>query len=112
MDPELLQYFDIVCDKIDAHPSYGAKLEDAVRAGRNCPELHTRTRSGLLRVVCVRRSGGAARARAPLEEPAHLQDQETRQECAPRMGAFTGGSSRPTVARAVVFLDGVPFQEP
>jgi len=118
MDPGLLQYFDLVCDKIAAHPSYGAKLDDAVRAGRQLIlNYHTHgPEQGYCVSVCVRSEALAQLGlAAPLEELAHIRGiGKTREECAPRMEAFAAR----LVARhglelePVVFLDGAPFPGP
>lgn len=115
MDPELLQYFDLVCDKIDAHTSYGAKIEAAVGAGRQLVlNYHTHgPEQGYCVSVCVRSEALAQLGlAAPLEELAHIRGiGKTREECAPRMEAFAARLvARHRLEREpVVFLDGVPF---
>ncbi|MFN0008242.1 MAG: hypothetical protein ACKVXR_10065 [Planctomycetota bacterium] len=115
MDSGLLQYFDLVCDKIAAHPSYGAKLENAVRQGdRLILNYHTHGPDQAYCVsVCVRNETLAQLGLpAPLEELAHIRGiGKSREECGPRMEAF---AARLVVRHGlrqepVVFLDGDPF---
>jgi len=115
MDPELLQYFDLVCDKIDAHPSYGAKLEIAARQGdRLILNYHTHgPDQGYCVSVCVRNETLAQLGLpAPLEELAHIRGiGKEREDCGPRMEAFAARLvARHGLAREpIVFLDGAPF---
>lgn len=115
MDPALLQYFDLVCDKIAAHPSYGPKVEEAVRGGRQLVlNYHTHGPDQAYCVsVCVRNESLAGLGiDAPLEELAHVRGiGKSREECAPRMEAFAARlAARHRLAKApVVFLDGEPF---
>jgi len=115
MDPALLQYFDYVCDKIAAHPSYGPKLEDAVRAGRQLLlNYHTHgPEQGYCVSVCIRNEGLAQLGiESPLEELAHIRGiGKTREDCAPRMEAFAARlAARLKLAKEpLVFLDGAPF---
>lgn len=115
MDPELIQYFDLVCDKIAVHPSYSVMLEKAARAGAQLIlNYHTHgPEQAYCASVCVRsktldEQGPASQ----MEELAHIRGIGTRREdCGPRMAAFAArlvaryGLER----RPVIFLDGVPF---
>jgi len=115
MDPALLQYFDLVCDKIAAHASYGVKLDDAARANRQLVlNYHTHgPDQGYCVSVCVRSEALAQLGLdAPLEELAHIRGiGKTREECATRMEAFAARLvARYRLAREpLVFLDGAPF---
>jgi hypothetical protein len=115
MDPQLLQYFDLVCDKIDAHPSYGPKLENAVRQGEQLIlNYHTHGPDQAYCVsVCVRNEPLAKLGLpAPLEELAHIRGiGKSREECGPRMEAFAARliARHRLEKKPVVFLDGVPF---
>jgi hypothetical protein len=118
MEPELLQYFDVVCDKIAQHPKYGPNLETAARAGRQLVlNYHTHgPDQGYCVSVCVRSEALAQRGiEAPLEELAHIRGiGKTREECSPRMEAFAARLvARHRLEREpVVFLDGAPFPGP
>lgn len=115
MDPELLQYFDLVCDKIAAHPSYSVKVEKAARAGEQLIlNYHTHgPGQDYCASVCVRNETLAQHELpSPLEELAHIRGiGKTGEECGPRMEAFAARlANRYGLKRmAVVFLDGVPF---
>jgi hypothetical protein len=115
MDPALLQYFDVVCDKIAAHASYGPKLEDAVRAGRRLVlNYHTHGPDQTYCVsVCVRNDALAQLGiDSPLEELAHIRGiGPTREDCGPRMEAFAARlAARHRLAQdPVILLDGAPF---
>ena len=117
MDPGLLQYFDVVCDKIAEHPKYGPNLDAAVRAGRQLVlNYHTHgPDQGYCVSVCVRSEALAQLGlAAPLEELAHIRGiGKSREECAPRMEAFAARLvARHSLAQApLVFLDGVPFEK-
>jgi hypothetical protein len=114
MDPELLPYFDHVCDLIAAHPSYSVKVENAARAGEQLIlNYHTHgPGQGYCVSVCVRNESLAKLGLpAPLEEHAHIRAiGKTAEECGPRMEAFAARlSNRYRLKRMpVVFLDGVP----
>lgn len=118
MDPELLQYFDLVCDKIAAHPSYGAKLEGAVRAREQLIlNYHTHgPEQGYCVSVCVRNEPLAELGlTAPLEELAHIRGiGKEREDCGPRMEAFAARlvARHGLVRMPVIFLDGAPFAGP
>lgn len=116
MDPALLQFFDVVCEKIAAHPSYGPKVEDAVRSGRQLVlNYHTHgPEQGYCVSVCIRNDALAQLGiDSPLEELAHIRGiGKTREECAPRMEAFSARLlARHRLAKTpVVFLDGEAFE--
>ncbi len=115
MDPELLQYFDLVCDRIAAHSTYSVKLERAADAGEQLIlNYHSHgPEQAYCASVCVRSDTLAEHGLpAPLEELAHIRGiGKSSEECGPRMAAFAArlvaryGLKRPPV----VFLDGVPF---
>ena len=115
MDPELLQYFDLVCDKIAAHPSYSVKVEEAARGGEQLNlNYHTHGPGEPYCVSVSIRNETLAQLGlpAPQEELAHIRGiGASREECGPRMSAFAArlvdryGLKR----KPVVFLDGVPF---
>ncbi len=115
MDPELLQYFDLVCDKIAAHPSYSVKVAEAARASvQLILNYHTHgPGQGYCASVCIRNELLAERALpAPLEELAHIRGiGMTGDECGPRMEAFAARlAARYELTRMpVVFLDGIQF---
>lgn len=115
MDPELLQYFDHVCDKIAAHPSYSVKVENAARAGEQfILNYHTHGPGQDYCVsVCVRNESLAQFGLpAPQEELAHIRAiGKTSEDCGPRMEAFAARlADRYGLKRMpAVFLDGVPF---
>lgn len=117
MDPELLQYFDLVCDKIAAHPSYSAKLEKAARAGAQILlNYHTHGPGQDYCVSVCTRSEAAEQLDLPAlqEELAHIRGiGKTSRDCGPRMEAFAARLvERYRLKKTpVVFLDGVPFQE-
>lgn len=115
MDPALLQYFDLVCDKIAAHPNYSAKVDKAARGGDPLIlNYHTHGPDQAYCVsVCTRNEFLAQHGLpAPLEELAHIRGiGKSVEECAPRMEAFAarlvdryGMRTKP-----IVFLDGVAF---
>jgi hypothetical protein len=115
MDPELLRYFDLVCDKIAVHPSYSVKLEKAAGANEQLIlNYHTHgPEQDYCASVCV-----ASKARVehglqtPLEELAHIRGIGTSaEECGPRMAAFAARLvDRYGLKRMpLVFLDGLPF---
>ena len=115
MDPELLQYFDLVCDRIAAHPSYSVNLEKATGADEQLIlNYHTHgPGQAYCASVCVRSKTLAEHGLPPPpEELAHIRGiGERSEDCGPRMAAFAAR----LVARyglkrmPVVFLDGVPF---
>jgi len=115
MDPELLQYFDLVCDRIAAHPSYSVKVGKAARAGEQfILNYHTHGPGQDYCVsVCVRNESMAQFGLpAPQEELAHIRGiGKTSEDCGPRMEAFAARLvERYGLRRTpVVFLDGVPF---
>ncbi len=117
MDPELLQYFDLVCDKIAAHPSYAMKLEKAAGADEQLIlNYHTHGPDQDYCVsVCVQSESLAQHGLpAPLAELAHIRGIGTRSEdCGPRMAAFAARlADRYELKRMpVVFLDGAPFAD-
>lgn len=117
MDPQLLQYFDLVCDKIAAHPSYSAKVEEAARAGEQfILNYHTHGAGQPYCVSVCTRSETLAQLGlpAPQEELAHIRGiGASREECGSRMSAFAARLvDRYRLEREpVVFLDGVPFTE-
>lgn len=115
MDPELLQYFDLVCDKIAAHPTYSVKLHEAAQASEQLIlNYHTH---GPDQAFCVSVCTGSKALALlglpmPLQELAHIRSVGARaEECSPRMAAFSarlvdryGLKQTP-----IVYLDGVPF---
>jgi hypothetical protein len=117
MDPELLQYFDLVCDRIAAHPSYSAKIERAAGTGQQLIlNYHTHgPEQAYCASVCVRDTALAERGLpAPLEELAHIRGiGATAEECGPRMAALAERLvERYELKRMpLVFLDGVPFED-
>jgi hypothetical protein len=117
MDPELLQYFDYVCDKIAAHPSYSAKVESAARSGEQfLLNYHTHGPGQDYCVsVCVRNETLAQLGLpAPQEELAHIRGMgKTSDECAPRMEAFAARlEQRYGLKRTpLIFLNGAPFED-
>ncbi len=116
MDPELLRFFDLVCDKIDAHPTYGPKLAEAAERGELLVlNYHTH---GPGQAYCVSVCAGTPPNAVidlpiPPEELAHIRGiGATAEECEPRMAAFAvrliaryGLDREP-----VIFLDGEPFE--
>jgi hypothetical protein len=115
MDPELLQYFDLVCDRIAAHPSYSVKLAKVAGAGEQLVlNYHTHgPEEAYCASVCIRNEALAAHGLpTPLEELAHIRGIGARREdCGPRMEAFAARlTDRYALKRTpVIFLDGVPF---
>jgi hypothetical protein len=117
MDPELLQYFDLVCDKIAAHPTYSARVEGAARAGE--PLLLNYHTHGPGQDYCVSvciRNESLAKLGLPVapEELAHIRGiGRTAEECRPRMEAFAARlSERYRLKKApAIFLDGAPLEE-
>lgn len=117
MDPELLQYFDLVCDKIAAHPTYSAKVESAARAGEQLLlNYHTHGPGQGYCVSVSVRNESLARLGLPAqpEELAHIRGiGKTREECRPRMEAFAARlADRYRLKTAPsIFLDGAPLEE-
>lgn len=115
MNDELLRYFDIVCDKIAAHGSYGKNLEKAAADGEELVlNYHTHGADQAYCVsVCVRNATlSSLGLAAPLHELAHIRGiGATREECGPRMSAFAARlEQRYRLSRPpIVFLDGAPF---
>ena len=115
MDPELLQYFDHVCDRIAAHPSYSVKVENAARAGEQLIlNYHTHGPGQDYCVsVCIRTESLAKLGLpAPQEELAHIRGiGKTSEECGPRMEAFAARLAERYGLKRMpfVFLDGIPF---
>ncbi|HEV8112322.1 MAG TPA: hypothetical protein VGR31_06070 [Planctomycetota bacterium] len=115
MDPELLEYFDYVCDRIAAHPKYAANLESAARAGEQLIlNYHTHGPGQDYCVSVCFRNEALARLGlpAPEEELAHIKGiGKTVEECGPRMDAFAARlAERYALKRKpVVFLNGAPF---
>jgi len=115
MDSELIRYFDLVCDKIAAHPSYSVMLEKAARAGAQLIlNYHTHGPEQAYCVsVCVRSEtvDEDGPSTTP-EELAHIRGIGTRREdCGPRMAAFAARLvARYDLRREPsIFLDGAPF---
>jgi len=116
MDSELLRYFDLVCDKIAAHPSYSVKLEQA--AGANAQLILNYHTHGPEQDYCA--SVGVAStalvehgSQMHLDELAHIRGiGASAEECGPRMAAFAARLvERYGLKRApLVFLDGLPFE--
>ena len=115
MDPALLEYFDHVCDKIAAHPSYSTKLDDAARAqAQLLLNYHTHgPEQGYCVSVCVRdESLVPLGLPASQDELAHIRDiGKSREECGPLMEAFAARlADRYGLKRLpVIFLDGAPL---
>jgi hypothetical protein len=118
MEPEFLQFFDLVCDKIAAHPTYSAKVENAARAGeRLLLDYHTHgSGQGYCVSVCVRNESLARLGLpAPKEELAHIRGiGRTSEECRPRMEAFAARLAERYRLKEPpsIFLDGAPLAEP
>jgi len=116
MDPALVQFFDLVCDRIAAHETYSVKLAQAV--GAHEPLILNYHTHGPDQAYCVSVciAGGASAEQAPpLEELAHIRGiGASAEECAPRMAAFAARLvERYGLNRAPdVYLDGVPFTSP
>ena len=113
MNPELVLFFDLVCDRIAAHESYSLKLEKAVAAGEPLIlNYHTHGPDQAYCVsVCVE-NRALAEHEPSLEELAHIRGiGERREDCGPRMAVFAARLvDRYGLKRVpVVFLDGVPF---
>lgn len=115
MDPELLRFFDLVCDRIAVHPTYSVKLEKAASASEQLIlNYHTHgPEQDYCASVCV---GSKALVEhglhTPLEELAHIRGIGARaEECGPRMAAFAARLvGRYGLKRVpLVFLDGLPF---
>ena len=115
MDPELVRFFDLVCDKIAAHPSYAEKVAGAARDGEQLLlNYHSHgPEQPYCASVCVRQRALAERGLvAPLEELAHIRGiGANAAECGPRMAAFAARlTERYRLARApLVLLEGEPF---
>jgi hypothetical protein len=117
VDPEFLQYFDLVCDEITAHPTYSAQVENAVRAGEQLLlNDHTHGPGLGYCVSACDRNESLARLGLPVprEELAHIRGiGRTREECRPRIDAF---AARPaeryrSISPPSIFLDGAPLEE-
>lgn len=114
MDPELLRYFDLVCDRIAAHPGYSVKVEKAARAGEQLIlNYHTHgPGETYCASVCIRNESLPQHGlHAPLEELAHIRGiGKTAEECGPLMEAFAARLAYRYGLKTmpVVFLDGVP----
>lgn len=113
MAPELRRYFDLVCDRIAAHPSYSVNVEQAARAGRQLIlNYHTHAPGeSYCASVCVQ-DESLAQLHASLEELAHIRGiGKAAEECGPLMEAFAARlTDRYGLNRSpAVFLDGVPF---
>ncbi len=116
MDPALVQFFDLVCDRIATHESYSVRIVKAVAAGEALIlNYHTHGPDQTYCVsVCIQ-SRASAEQQPTLEELAHIRGiGETLEDCGPRMTAFAASLvERYALERApVVFLDGVPFASP
>lgn len=115
MELDLARYFDLVCDRIAAHPSYSVKVAEAARAGEALVlNYHTHSAGqAYCASVCAASKALVARGMpAPLEELAHIRGiGATVEECGPRMAAFAARLvERYALEESpVVFLDGVPF---
>ena len=115
MDPELIRYFDLVCDRIAVHPSYSVKLEKAAAADEQLIlNYHTHgPEQDYCASVCVRtRTPVEHGLQTSLEELAHIRGIGARaEECGPRMEAFAARLvDRYGLKRMpLVFLDGLPF---
>jgi hypothetical protein len=112
MDPELLRYFDLVCDRIAAHPSYSVKVEKAASAGEQLIlNYHTHGPGESYCVsVCVLRE--SLPLQAALDELAHIRGVGKRaEECGSLMDAFAARLSNRyrLKVKPVVFLDGAAF---
>ena len=112
MDSELLRYFDLVCDKIAAHPSYSVKVAKAASAGEQLIlNYHTHgPGESYCTSVCV--LSESLLPQAPLDELAHIRGiGKTAEECGPLMEAFAASLAHRygLNAKPVVFLDGAPF---
>lgn len=116
MDPVLVQFFYMVCDRVAAHESYSVKIENAVAAGEALVlNYHTHGPDQTYCVSACIESSGSAELQPTLEELAHIRSiGETREDCGPRMEAFAARLvQRYALRRApVVFLDGAPFASP
>jgi hypothetical protein len=118
VDPDLRRYFDLVCDKIAAHPAYSQKVQHAASADEQLLlNYHTHGPGQDYCVsVCVRSEAlSVLGLPAPQEELAHIRGiGKTREECGPRMETFADSlAERFTLKRRpVVFLDGAPFDGP
>ncbi|NOT29062.1 MAG: hypothetical protein HOP15_01295 [Planctomycetes bacterium] len=115
MDPELIRYFDIVCDRIAAHPSYSVKLEKAAGLDEQLVlNYHTHgPEQDYCASVCVGSNTLVEHGlHATLEELAHIRGiGATAEECGPRMAAFAACLvDRYVLKRApLVLLDGRVF---
>ncbi len=118
MDPTLIEYFDLVCDKIATHPSYSTLVENAARAGQQLIlNYHTHgPGEPYCASVCIRNEPLAMLGLpAPLEELAHIRSiGKTSEDCAPLMEAFAARLAHRYALQTMplVFLNGAPFVEP
>ena len=114
---ELHKYFDLVCDRIAAHPSYAGKVEGAVKGGRQIVlnyHSHGPEQDFCVSVCAGSRMMAELGLPMPLEELAHIRGVGARaEECGPRMEAFAErlveryGLDRPPT----VYLEGKPFSQ-
>lgn len=117
MDAELLRYFELVCDKIAAHPSYSVNLAKAADANEQLIlNYHTHgPEQAYCASVCVGTKALVEHGLpTPLEELAHIRGiGASAEECGPRMAAFAARLvHRYGLTRApLFFLDGLPFVE-
>jgi hypothetical protein len=113
MHPELLQYFDLVCDKIDAHPAYSVKLREAATSGQQFLlnyHTHGPGQDYCVSVFVESRTPATSEQPAVQEELAHIRGVGARAEdCEPRMAAFAARLvARYGLERTpAVYLDGV-----
>jgi hypothetical protein len=115
MDPELLQYFDLVCDRIAAHPTYSVKIEKAARAGEQLIlnyHSHGPGETYCASVSVRSKMPTEHDLPAPVEELAHIRGiGASVEDCGPRMEAFAArlADRYGLKTMPVVFLDGIPF---
>ena len=114
--PELVRYFDLMIQKIEAHPSYSVNVRGAARAGEPLIlNYHTHgPGQGYCVSICTRVEGLAALGLdVPLQELCHIRGiAQEREDCEPLMSVLGarlidhyGLASVPRI-----FLDGKPFE--
>jgi len=115
--PELVRYFDVMIEKIEAHPSYSVNLRGAARAGEPLIlNYHTHGPDhGYCVSICTRVEGLAALGLdVPLQELCHIRGiANEREDCEPLMSVLGarlvehyGLKNAPRI-----FLDGKPFEQ-
>jgi hypothetical protein len=115
LPPELVRYFDVMIEKIEAHPNYSVNLRNAARSGASfILNYHTHgSGHGYCVSICTRvESMAALGLDVPLEELCHIRGIAEAEEDCELLMSVLGKRLREHYELANeprIFLNGKPF---